>query len=108
MVSCRLGKPLRQAFLPTASTIRAGPSACLTFVPKEQVAMHRKVALVVGAFALIGCSRAPADEVLLANLYGSGVHAYNRGDFRSAHADFAAAIQDGSTDPRTFYFRGLT
>src|SRR5262245_17837751 len=70
--------------------------------------MYRKVALFVGAFVLMGCAEALADDVLLANLYGSGVHAFNRGDLKNAHADLSAAIQDGSTDPRAFYFRGLT
>jgi hypothetical protein len=73
--------------------------------------MRRKVALVVGAFVLIGII-APlswaADEILLTELFGNGVHAFNRGDFREAHADLSAAIQEGSADPRAYYFRGLT
>jgi hypothetical protein len=80
----------------------------ISILVEEHVAMHRKVALVIGAFVLIGCAQALADEVLLANLYGSGVHAFNRGDMKNAHADLSAAIQEGSTDPRAFYFRGLT
>ncbi len=46
--------------------------------------------------------------MLLAQLYGSGVHAYNNGDYNSAYRQLTAAIQGGTIDPRAYYFRGLT
>ncbi len=69
--------------------------------------MCRKVALVAGIFVLMTAHLAIADGILLSDLYGSGVHAFYRGDYRGAHADLTAAIQEGSTDPRAYYFRGL-
>jgi hypothetical protein len=43
----------------------------------------------------------------LAELYGQGVHAYNRCDFFTSYDLFSRAIGSGSLDPRVFYFRGL-
>jgi hypothetical protein len=43
----------------------------------------------------------------LAELYGQGVHAYFRGDVRTAHQFFSDAIEQGSRDPRCYFYRGL-
>lgn len=38
---------------------------------------------------------------------GGGIHAYHAGDFSRAYDDLTAAIEAGTSDPRTYYFRGL-
>ena len=38
---------------------------------------------------------------------GSGIHAYHEGDFNRAYDDLTNAIEAGTTDPRSYYFRGL-
>ena len=48
------------------------------------------------------------EDEILDRLYGSGVHAYKRGDYKRAHELFSIAIETGNRDPRTLYFRGLT
>jgi hypothetical protein len=52
-------------------------------------------------------SLAPAQEAVLNQMYGSGVHAYFAGDYNQALQDLTMAIEDGSKDPRVYYFRGL-
>jgi hypothetical protein len=70
--------------------------------------MYRKVAFI-GVAVVIAFSAAIslADDVLLTQLYGNGVHAYNGGDYFTAHKELTAAIQGGTIDPRVYYFRGL-
>lgn len=63
-------------------------------------------------FAVIGLLAArPADsfaqDSVLAELYGHGVHAYFAGNYQDAHTYLTTAIDQGTRDPRTFYFRGL-
>lgn len=43
----------------------------------------------------------------LARIYGTGVHAYFAGDYPRAYDDLSQAIEAGTEDPRTWYFRGL-
>jgi len=52
-------------------------------------------------------SQARAQNNLLGELYGLGVHAYHAGEYRDAYANLSAAIEGGSRDPRVYYFRGL-
>lgn len=55
-------------------------------------------------------NRAPAqtlENLSLARTYGSGVHAYFSGDYDRSYEDLTAAVEAGSEDPRTRYFRGL-
>ena len=49
-----------------------------------------------------------AQDSLLAELYGQGVHAYNSRDYHRAHELLTQTIDQGSKDPRCFYFRGLS
>ena len=51
---------------------------------------------------------AQAQNAILAQLYGQGVHAYYSGDSMKAYDLLSKAIDGGSKDPRAFYFRGLT
>lgn len=43
----------------------------------------------------------------LTRIYGTGVHAYFAGDYPRAYDDLSQAIEAGTEDPRTWYFRGL-
>ena len=66
-----------------------------------------------GKFALLALlclapSLASAQEAVLDDFYGRGVQAYYSGDYRTAFTYLSAAITAGSTDPRAYYFRGLT
>ncbi len=47
------------------------------------------------------------EDDVLSRIYGTGVHAYFRGDYRQAHARLTTAIESGNRDPRAYYFRGL-
>lgn len=50
---------------------------------------------------------AVAQEDPLEELYGNGVHLYNAGDYRAAYYELSRAVDNGSQDPRVFYYRGL-
>ena len=74
--------------------------------------MVRKIAFVVVAAFLfhsgvLGTRSARADEAVLEQLLGDGMHAYFGGDFTSAYNILSAAAHDGSRDPRVYYYRGL-
>ena len=60
---------------------------------------------VIWAGAWAGQAR--AQDGVLSQLYGNGVHAYFAGDFVKAHDLLSSAIAGGSRDPRCYYFRGL-
>lgn len=47
------------------------------------------------------------DDLALARLYSTGVHAYFSGDYPRSHADLSAVVEAGCRDPRALYFRGL-
>jgi tetratricopeptide (TPR) repeat protein len=70
--------------------------------------MFRSIVLLVGALASLSAVSLFAQEAVLTQEYGSGVHAYFTGDSQQAYESLTAAIQGGSKDPRVFYFRGLT
>ena len=48
-----------------------------------------------------------AQEAVLNEFYGSGVHNYFAGNLDRAVSDLIAAINGGSKDPRAFYYRAL-
>lgn len=50
---------------------------------------------------------ATAQDYVLDELYGIGVHAYFCGDYHKALDFLTQAISEGSTDPRCFYYRGM-
>ena len=68
------------------------------------VAWGWTVALAL-TFAFTAPARAQTD--VLNELYGSGVHAFNSGQYRDAYNDLTMAIRSGSRDPRVYYYRGL-
>jgi hypothetical protein len=49
-----------------------------------------------------------AQDPVLAELYGSGVHQYFSGGYRQAIADLTEAVDGGTKDPRVYYFRALS
>jgi len=51
---------------------------------------------------------AQAQNAILAQLYGQGVHAYYSGDSLKAYDLLSKSIDGGIKDPRAYYFRGLT
>lgn len=55
-----------------------------------------------------GTNAAVAQESVLTELYGEGVHAYHSHDVTRAYDLFTRAIDGGLNDPRAYYFRGLT
>lgn len=69
--------------------------------------MLRKLLLVI-AGGLVLCSASPAQDDILAHFYGKGVHRYFARDYAGAFEYLNKAIENGSDDPRCYYFRGLT
>jgi hypothetical protein len=72
------------------------------------VFMARNV--VLGALVLLGfgATTLRADDQVLAELYGRGVHAFYAEKYEDAHEYLSQAIDKGTQDPRCYYFRGLT
>jgi hypothetical protein len=69
--------------------------------------MFRSIGLLVGGLVSLAASSLAAQDAVLGQSYGSGVHAYFSGDAMGAYEKLTAAIDGGSKDPRAFYFRGL-
>ena len=68
--------------------------------------------LVVGILGLLGfwngaAALAPAQQIL-DDLYGQGVHAFHDRDFATSVRWLSEAIEQGTRDPRAYYFRGLS
>lgn len=69
-------------------------------------------ALTFFAFALVAIGAMSADSAkaqnaILAETYGQGVHAFNCGHLNEAQQYFTLAIDNGIQDPRAYYFRGI-
>ena len=69
--------------------------------------MFRRIVLLVVAGASLCAGSMFAQDVVLGQKYGLGVHAYFAGDAVKAYEQLTDAIDSGSKDPRAFYFRGL-
>jgi hypothetical protein len=69
--------------------------------------MFRSIVLLIGALASLSAASLLAQDAVLGQNYGAGVHAYFTGDSMKAYEQLTAAIDHGSKDPRVFYFRGL-
>lgn len=63
---------------------------------------------VLVAGLVISAASILAQESVLSQFYGQGVHKYFMRDYARAFEDFNTAIENGSDDPRCYYFRGLT
>lgn len=70
--------------------------------------MLRKTPLMTWGIVLTLSLQAFGQFDALNELYGNGVHAYNGGNYTEAYKEFTRAIDNGSTDPRVFYYRGLS
>ncbi len=70
--------------------------------------MTRKLAIVcvaltwawLGSLAVV----ARAQDPILTELYGTGVHEYFSGGYQQSIADLTQAIKGGSKDPRVYYY----
>ena len=69
--------------------------------------MTRTLVVLVGALVSMTAVTSHAQQIVLGQLYGNGVHAYFAGDVMKAYDQLSAAITAGSSDPRAYYFRGL-
>ncbi len=70
--------------------------------------MSRYVLIVVSLLGCAFCATPVFAQVsALAELYGEGVHQYFAKDYFCAEQTLTRAIDNGSQDPRVFYFRGL-
>ena len=68
----------------------------------------KKIALTIAISGLIfGASKAQADQALLSEMFGRGIHAYYVGNQDDAKEMFSSAIDHGLEDPRVYYFRGI-
>jgi hypothetical protein len=72
--------------------------------------MARKIVMGLAAvlIATSTTTQVRAQDSLLAELYGQGVHAFFAGEYEQAHEMFTTAIDQGSMDPRAYYYRGLS
>ncbi len=69
----------------------------------------------LAAFAILGAgllgpgaSARGQDSTEITALYGRGVHAFFAGHLSQAEEMFTDCVTSGSTDPRVYYFRGVT
>ena len=69
--------------------------------------MSRGLFLLVGALVVSSAVSARAENAILGQMYGSGVHAYFSRDYVKSHEYLSLAIDGGTKDPRSYYFRGL-
>ena len=63
--------------------------------------------LTIGPVLLLSVASSRADDAVLAQLYGNGVHAYFSQDYAKSHEYLTTAIDGGTKDPRTYYFRAM-
>jgi tetratricopeptide (TPR) repeat protein len=71
--------------------------------------MARRIWIVCLSLACVGVALPSlAQDGLLEDLYGRGVHAYFEHRYEEAHGLLTKAITSGLKDPRAYYFRGLT
>lgn len=65
------------------------------------------LAVIATATAALSSGKATAQDAILAEVYGHGVHAYYAGNHSQATQFLTAAIDGGLKDPRAYYFRGI-
>jgi hypothetical protein len=70
--------------------------------------MRAHLGLLACSLALSLAPLAQAQDPVLIELYGQGVHAYFAGNPVKAHDRFTMAIDAGYEDPRAFFYRGLS
>ena len=60
------------------------------------------------AMAWLSAGPLSAQDEVLSQFYGTGVHNYWDRDYDAAMTELSASIDGGSRDPRVYYYRGLT
>ncbi|MGQ9503366.1 MAG: tetratricopeptide repeat protein [Thermogutta sp.] len=70
--------------------------------------MLRTYFWVVVAGLTLGGASVLAQDAVLSHFFGQGVHKFFARNYLGAFEDFNTAIENGSDDPRCFYYRGLT
>ena len=70
--------------------------------------MYPRLAVLAGGLILLCTVPLAAQDAVLSQMYGSGVHAFFSGDYGRAYELLTAAVDGGTADPRCLYFRGLT
>jgi hypothetical protein len=86
---------------------RLAPTQGTSQFRQECTIMFRNIVVLVGGLASLSAVPLFAQEAVLGQEYGAGVHAFFAGDYAGAYEQLTTAIQAGSKDPRAFYFRGL-
>ena len=81
----------------------------MMYVKPSRCCISRAAALstVFATVCLITPRPAEAQNAILAEMYGRGVHAYYSGSHTDAYNLLSMAIHNGSQDPRAYYFRGI-
>jgi len=75
---------------------------------EEFASMLKKIVCVSCGLVFVAVgARLPAQDAVLNEFYGSGVHHYFAGHADQAASDLTAAIRGGTKDPRAYYFRAL-
>ena len=69
--------------------------------------MSRSLFFLVAGWVLVSSAPLLAQDAVLGQIYGNGVHAYFAQDYLRSYQFFTSAIDGHSQDPRCFYFRGL-
>lgn len=65
------------------------------------------LAVVITAGAGMAAEFAGEEPGVVRDAIGGGIHAYHAGDFNRAYEELTGAIEAGTSDPRSYYFRGL-
>ena len=61
--------------------------------------MFRSIVLLVGGLVSLGTGSLFAQDAVLGQKYGLGVHAYFAGDYPKAYDELTTAVNGGSKDP---------
>lgn len=82
----------------------------LTIMWLKMINRTMGIALLAGVFAsaaLLSTNEIAAQDAVLSQLYGKGVHAFFEGDYEGAHGLLTEAVEGGTRDPRVYYFRAM-
>src|SRR4051812_12452038 len=69
--------------------------------------MARTLSLISAVGIVLAGLTSLAQDAMLEDLYGRGVHAYFSGNLPGSFDALNTAIKSGCRDPRAFYYRGL-
>lgn len=79
----------------------------MTHATLSRATILRAVAAITFTAWFATHHQAVAQNAVLAEMYGRGVHAYYGGNHNDAYNLLSMAINNGSKDPRAYYFRGI-